>query len=215
MPPKPPVVGVVRLQMFHSIADQQASWSMFFANPALTEWNIGDVSVVANTAVASWTTRFKALTTTDVTFSRAEATDLTSDTAPQVIAPSGTTGSVAPPTVSNSVALHVEFIQGRRYRGGHPGVFIPGLPESNRADTRSWSLVTTEGILGAVTEFSADIQEAGYSFIGSPAQVAVSYFTGGLERVTPLVEPITHLSAQQRITSRRRRLGKGIYPEPT
>lgn len=210
-----PVPGVARLRMVHSLASEQVGWAVYFSNGG-DSWNNGDITTLAEQGVAAWVVHLKSLFTTDLTLAYGEATDLSSDMGPQVIAlGSGAAGSVDPPTVSNNVAMHLNFLQSRRYRGGRFGVNLGGLPESARTDTRTWSSETTDSWDVAFAEWLTAVQtDVDYSiFPGTPFQVGVSYMTGHEVREIPLVLPILGYDVQKRLCTRKKRLGKGIYPE--
>lgn len=214
MPAPLPVPGVVRLQMVHSIAGEQASYSLYFSKLAASPWALSDVILLASEASAAWTAHLKGYQTTDVTFAYAKATDLSSSSAPEYLVIVNSPGSSAPPTVPNNVALHIEFLIATRYRGGHPGVFFPGLQQVDLADSRTWDPTVAEGITFQFVEFlDAIISTPAYSFGTPPDHVAISRSSGHVIRPSPEVELIIGYTAQQRIASRRKRLGKGIYPE--
>lgn len=89
---------------------------------------------------------------------------------------------------------------------------LPGLAASERLNTRTWLTETLTTVLDEFGNWLTDVLTAGYSF-PTAQHVVVSYETAHAVRPSPLVEPVTYYAPQQRICSRRRRLGKGIYPE--
>lgn len=137
-------------------------------------------------------------------------TDLASYTGAVYEAPvgvGGTTGGAAYPA---SVAAVVNLNTSRRYRGGHPRQYMPGMTADSALNESEW---TSSFIVNLRTDWANlgdAINTIGLPGGGATAFVAVSYTDLGVPRIDPLIEPITGTAVQTRICSQRRRLGKTV-----
>lgn len=134
-------------------------------------------------------------------------TDLTSPTAAFASVPKavgGTTGGTPYPA---NVAAVINFKIARRYRGGHPRMYMPGMSSGSALSESQW---TSSFVTNLQNDWLAVIAGLnGYSSptIASLTCVNLSYFSGGALRSSPITDPILTASAQQRICTQRRRLG--------
>lgn len=137
-------------------------------------------------------------------------TDLSSDTgAVYEAALSGTgtvTGSVLP--MSASVVVSHEIL--RRYRGGHPRTYLPLGTASTLegSSTRFWQasfLTNTQDDFEMFRTATAAGVRGSVNWLGL---CSVSYRSGKVQRMTPVVDQIVGSVARTRICTQRRRLGK-------
>lgn len=135
-------------------------------------------------------------------------TDLTSDTSTRTIVDKSVFGTVGGIQMSPQVACCVDFPVARRYRGGHPRMYIPGLGGESWDGEVGWdaSFLTnmTNDFLAAV----AGVNSYSGGAFDSMEWGSVSYVSGGAPRVTPLFDPAISVEVQTRLCSQRRRLGK-------
>jgi hypothetical protein len=142
-----------------------------------------------------------------VTLTEVTAVDLTSDVSASGAAAVSHPGDIAGDSLSASVSVCLSWHISRRYRGGHPRTYLPGIPDSVTANVSQLSA-------GAVTNYESDA--AGFMAAvnaidvgGSPVVLGcVSYRFNNAPRITPLFEPFTSSSVNSRLDSQRRRLGK-------
>lgn len=158
---------------------------------------------------ASYKAHILPLLSIGITVTEVKCTDLSSSTgavAEAGFADAGGVTSSGALAVSSAVVL--SWAISRRYRGGHPRTYLPGIPAN----------VTTnyKNLTGAA---QTAFQAAGAAFLtacnaitiagGSTELVCVHYyqnkepFPGG-----PVFDPITACSVHSRLDSQRRRLGK-------
>ena len=101
-----------------------------------------------------------------------------------------------------------------RYRGGHPRTYVFGATNDNVADgSQTWIDTATAAALAAWEFAVADVLAGSYPVITDLAVGALSYFTGGALRVSPLFRPFLDTVASNIIRSQRRRVRR--TPTPT
>lgn len=147
------------------------------------------------------------------------ATDLSSDTAPFAqVEPAPVPGAatqVSPVSTAFLLSHHVS----RRYRGGHPRTYIPGVTPDNTTDGRTWITAAHDDILSwwttnvplALSGGGAGMES--YPNISALEIGQVSYFDAGVRRVTPIFDQFTNTTADSVIRSQRRRVR--LSPTPS
>lgn len=149
-----------------------------------------------------------------------ELTDLTSNTSPQTQNSTGHTGGSGTAPVPAGVALVIKKTILRRYRGGHPRVYLPGMPNSGLASAAAWDPTFLGNVVGAYTTFiAACVANTNPAAIGTITHVNISYFSGFTNhtypsgrvkpipnpRAVPVVDTITNLIGNPVPGSQRRR----------
>lgn len=149
-----------------------------------------------------------------------EMTDLTSTSAPQVLDSTGGAGTGVGTALTQGVAMVLRKHIVRRYRGGHPRVYIPGQETSYLVNTGTWAAASLGGEVGDyVTYLAACIANTNPAAIGAITHVNVSYYSGFVNhtypsgrvkaipalRVTPVVDAVVNMSGNPKVGSQRRR----------
>lgn len=157
---------------------------------------------------------------TDVTLVLSELTDLSGPSAPQVQNSTGHSGGLAVATVSAGVAMVLKKHISRRYRGGHPRIYLLGLPVSYLANTTTWDSTALGNVVGSfITFINACTANTNPAAIGTITHVNVSYFQGFTNhtypsgrvkaiptpRATPVVDTIDNITGNATVASQRRR----------
>jgi hypothetical protein len=144
----------------------------------------------------------------DITQVEWKGTDLTSDTAATAtitVADPGLTGSAYNSIASAAV---ISWDISRRYRGGHPRTYVPGVPSGDivNGDKLADLYATDLQVNGQawLTGVAAEVLVP----VGPFAAVNVSYYSGKARRITPVVDIITGCQVHGRLDTQRRRLGK-------
>lgn len=207
-------LGVLKLQAQWVQSGQNISNILHIFKPALTAWGLGDATDAATRFADAIGAQLTPGLTSDINNTSVTATDLTSNMGVQVTVPGAGAGGkdpIAHPPLPQSNTVRVTYNTPLRYRGGRPGICIPGLVQEDidPTDRRLWTVATRDGYVNSVETIFSLITDPPFSF-GHAVPCVVSYFSGHAPRVTPLVLPITSLEGQLRICSRRRRLGRGI-----
>lgn len=157
---------------------------------------------------------------TDISLVLSELTDLTSNTAAQVQDNTVHAGSGPGQVQSAGVSFVIRKHILRRYRGGHPRVYIPGIAATRLATPTQWNAADVSAITSAYTTFiGACTANTNPAAIGTITHVNISYFQGFTNhtfpsgrvkaiptpRVTPLVDLVVGLGGNAVPGSQRRR----------
>lgn len=149
-----------------------------------------------------------------------ELTDLSSNTAPQVQNSTGAAGGSSDVALPAGTAMVLRKHINRRYRGGHPRVYLPGMHDNLLHDANTWDTTAlANGVADYITFISACTALTGLSAVGTATHVNISYFQGFTNhtypsgrvkaipnpRVTPVVDTITNISGNPNVASQRRR----------
>ena len=146
----------------------------------------------------------------DVAIGEVVTTDLSNASNPNGISAIDMPGTASgAPGPASACVLISETID-RRYRGGHPRVYIPGVPDSARSttDSKSWNPAAVAAIVTSWDALVAEVKGFSVGGVSIVNPVSVSYFLDNALRVTPVVDTIVAFEGKDRICSQRRRLGK-------
>lgn len=148
-----------------------------------------------------------------------ELTDLTSNTAPQVQNGTVITGGAGASPLAAGVAMVMKYHIARRYRGGHPRVYLPGMGATYLSTPTTWNATSLANVTaGWITYLAAAIAAAPVA-VGTVTHVNISYFHGftvvilpsgrarnvPTPRPTPLIDVINNVSGNDTPGSQRRR----------
>lgn len=105
-------------------------------------------------------------------------TDLTSVSAPQAISSTSVTCLGSALSTTPGQALVVERRIARRYRGGHPRVYLPGVNSSDVSQQGLLTGVSAAAYAGDFEQWEVDNCSHAPTAVGTVLPVAVSYFSG-------------------------------------
>lgn len=215
----PAVPGLMRLDLDWETQSKNWSTALRVIKSIAGPWSSGDIAQVL-TSLAGYVTEFiLPRYGADTVSSGYKATDLSSSMGLVEVdtGSGGGTGLGTRPLPVN-VALRNSYVSPLRYRGGRPGESWSGLDQTDMATTSAtlWSTSVQAAWLSAIESLIS-----GMNIVALPSGATmkccwVSYFTGHALRPTPLVFEINAaggVQVQQRICSRRRRLGRGVPGE--
>lgn len=149
-----------------------------------------------------------------------QLTDLTSTSAAQVVNTTGFTGGASASQLPAGVCLVIKKKIARRYRGGHPRVYLPGMAETYLSTPILWNATSLANIVAAWNTFiNACTAATNPAAIGTITEVNVSYFQHytnvtfpsgrahpvPTQRPTPLVDPVISHAGNAIPASQRRR----------
>lgn len=118
-------------------------------------------------------------------------------------------GSVSGGALPANCACCISWKIGRHYRGGHPRMYLPGLPLSSISGAYTFDSTFLGDIASAATAYH-DFLEALTPGDGvtSVEHGAVSFVDDGAWRTPPLFQRINDVRVDSRIDTQRRRLGR-------
>lgn len=144
---------------------------------------------------------------TTVTYEQVQVTDLSAITAAQVIQAASVPGGLAGDTIpSNSCGL-VNYNSSFRYRGGHPRTYYVCGVQASLLTANTWTTAFQGNLSDAAQSVTDAFALAEGGFVVTQ-QCAVSYISADVHRVTPVVMPITTVTASAGIATMRRRMRK-------
>lgn len=209
--------------MIHTLGeDIDARWRFFVSYsgsvPTATELDTFCTSISS-----AWNTNLKSFAFSDVTLTSVEAIDLSSGTGASGLWTGAIAGTNTGEPLPANAAFIVKFLIDRRYRGGHPKVYLPYLVAESLDSVQEWLSATAAGLVTAFAAFMTDLLTDGWSGAGGMEHVAVSFFhgfTNFLEssgryraiptaRSTPVVDIIHGYAANPKVGSQRRRNQQG------
>lgn len=219
MPALPAVPKVVRCDFhFSESTDPNIQIREFFQYAGTL--STADAVTWLGNMVAAMHTFVSGNISNQVSLVLSELTDLSSNTSPQVLNSSGQVGGAVAAAVPAGVAMVLSKHIQRRYRGGHPRVYLPGLENSGLASPGHWDPAYAGGVAGAyITFLNACTAVTNPAAIGAITHVNISYFSGFTNhtfpsgrvkpiptpRATPLIDTITNVTANLVPGSQRRR----------
>ena len=185
----PPVANVFRLDFQYKVGeDTKAQSSVFYHYPGSPP-TVAQLQACANAAQTAWSGNFSPLAATTIQLEACVATDLSSPVANQGIWTTSLTGSRVGGELTAETAVVISFKLARRFRGGHPRIYVPLGVSSDLADPQTWQSTFTDSVRNGWNAINAAVLAAAG---GPPAdhQVAVSYFQGGTWVTNPSGRPI-------------------------
>jgi hypothetical protein len=166
-----------------------------------------ELDIVCTGIVNAWGLAFALLCPTDVTLTTVQAADIASATGAShelaTLAPGTRVGT----GMTNQVACVISWKINLRYRGGHPRTYLPAGVATDVLTQRLWENTFIDAATASAATWHSNLNGI-VAGLNSFTFVAVSYFTNGALRATPLVLPITSEVVHNRIDTQRRRLGK-------
>lgn len=179
-----------------------------------------DLNSMCGAATNNWSVGTKTSFSTDIVLASVSALDLSSASGQQGVSNSGVAGNASTEEVEAGAAVHLRFIIGTRYRGGHPGIFLPPGPSGQVVEPASWNASWLSSLASAFQGMVAAVTGGTYSSMTSCHHVAVSWYQGHtpntdpsvwapknvpLYRGTPQVRNVTNIIGTPLIAAQRRR----------
>lgn len=203
----------------------QESGSLTYASHFYMQYSSGppsqaDLNKLCGDVTSVWTSTMKPLFSPDIVLLSAFATDLSSTTPNTGNANSGQPGTNGVEEVEAGAAIHLKFKTAYKYRGGHPGCFLPPGPSSQVLEPSSWIGTYLTSVVNAFGTITGTIQGDSFATMSNVKQVAISYYSGHIpntdpspwapknvpaQRAAPQLHPVTVILGTPLIASQRRR----------
>lgn len=179
------------------------------------------LSSFATTVLTAWGSAFAPSMADDKQFVGLVAIDLSSSTAATAQVTDSIAGSLAGTILPAETCFVLSATVSRRYRGGHPRVYLPLGVETSLLTARTWQAAFVTAVDTANAGLVTAIEGAGWAGAGTLSPVNVSYYAGyhlvtypsGRSRDVPtirvggpLVDPITGYVGRSAVGSQRRRM---------
>lgn len=209
MPPLPPLPGAVRIRIQQSMAGvnlQQVQHAI--RSGAQVPWTQADVDVLAGNVRAVWVNNFIPLQVTALTLGSVVVEDLSSATGPVGTATGSTAGTDAGAPLSANAAACISWKINRRYRGGHPRMYVGGIAQTRLSNANTWLPAFVTAVDAAAEAFRTAVNATVLSGGGNAQLAVVHYRANGLPLVPPQASLISSAVVDTRVDSQRRRLGR-------
>lgn len=219
MGPLPPVDAVLRIALKYTLDADIDVINRFFASYSGAAPSTAELDTFCTTVGTGWADELADIAPTNLHLVEVTAEDLTSATAASgtaTVSHAGTAGSV---TDTAARCLIVKRLIARRYRGGHPRLYLPYGVGADTTTSQTWNPTFVTTAVAAWVSFMGVVTAAGWSGAGTISDVNVSYFEGYTNftfpsgrvkaipklRATPLVDVVTGYSGNPNLASQRRR----------
>lgn len=118
----------------------------------------------------------------------------------QVVQPGGSVGGDSGVSLPANAALVLSWRTGHTGRSFRGRTYAPGIPQHTQIDPQHVDPSEATGLQTAGAQLLTDLATA------SQDLVVVSYFSGGVARVTPIATPITNCLVNNQLDTQRKRL---------
>jgi hypothetical protein len=173
----PPVSKVVRVDFFQTYGANTRVRDRIFLQYS-GAMSSADLATVLSNIDTAWNNNMTNLQNVGTTLTSIMGTDLSSNTAPQVVRATNRVGTRPAPGLPAGSAFVIRFKLARRYRGGHPRFYIVG---GSSGDVQNGDQLTPAAIGAYQVGFGAFIGAsvaAPPAAVGTLVHVNVHYFSG-------------------------------------
>lgn len=209
MPPLPALPGAVRIRIEQSMAGvnlQQVQHAV--RTGAQVPWTQADVDQLAGNVRAAWVNNFLPLQVTALTLGSVVVEDLSGPLGPVAQATGSDPGTDVGAPLSSNAAACISWTISRRYRGGHPRMYVGGIAQTRLQDSNTWLPAFVTAVDAASEAFRTAVNATVLAG-GGNAQLAVVHYRQNLVPLDPpLSSVISGAVVDTRVDSQRRRLGK-------
>lgn len=206
----PDATGILRLA--YSGTYGGAKWANIF-HARMTGGSLSgtDATALCTSLSTAWDTNLKAIHGTGVALTNVGLIDLTTTSSAQAqvsVNVAGTDGTVA--AMPANIALVGSLKISRRYRGGHPRMYLTGQATGHTSTNVNWAgtWITTAGT--ALTNWRTAVNAITTTSSGLLTLGSLSYYSGNALRASPFFDVCTGMVVHSRIDTQRRRLGKEL-----
>lgn len=219
MPVLPSPGKVLRFDFFQTLGDDVHCLNSLFMSYTGTS-SASDQANITEAAENGWETEILSEQVNDNVLQEVVCTDLLTTSSPRTTVTSGVAGSISGGAMGASTAMVFSRQIARRFRGGHSRMYLGGMPQGQLQDPQHWSGSIIITMTGRYAALIAAITGSSHTTLGTLQEVQVSYFEGFTVvtnpithrarnvptlRATPLVEPVTSVTASAKVASQRRR----------
>lgn len=220
MPALPAVNHVVRMDFHQTLAEDVSMITRLFFHWTGSGLSTSDADNMASAGSSAWRIHLEPTFGTFHALDEVIVTDLTSAMGAVGLDTTTNSGADTGDPLAADTAMRFKFLQPRRYRGGHPGVYLGGFVEDRLVDAQTWSAATLAELGTAFNNMEAAIIGAGGGGGVIDQWVLVSYYEGFTVvispttgrarnkptlRGAPLVTNISGFEIDSKVSSQRRR----------
>lgn len=219
MPALPAVPNVLKITLRGSITGDTDVLNRFFLEYAGSAPTNAELNTLCAAVAAAAAAHYLPLLSNDYTLHEVIAIDLSSSTGAEGTATVADTGGVSTEVNPAGTSAVVQFHVARRYRGGHPRIYLPAIPGTWLSSSTTWDATHLAAFLTAWNAFMTAVVALTWSGATISGQVNVSFYQGFTNvtfpsgriravpkvRSTPVVDLIASTSMNPNPASQRRR----------
>jgi hypothetical protein len=224
MPALPPVPNVVEILLMYTEAEDIHTLNRWFVAYGGTAPTATQLTAFAVNVQTVWLSDLGPQTNANTSNTECICTDLSSPTGAVGVSAVALAGSKSGVPLSAAASCVISQQILRRYRGGHPRVYLPGRTQSDLSDSQRWSGAFISAIGTAWQNFVQGVVTDPWSGGAPLRQVSVSRYFGftnyttpsGREksrptpRLVPLVDTVVAYRVNPKVGSQRRRNQQGV-----
>jgi hypothetical protein len=128
----------------------------------------------------------------------------------QAIEATDTAGSHTGSDLTAQVAKVITWQIDDYYRGGHPRTYLPAGVYEQLDGVNEWDGTTIAAVASGADAFLTAVNGITTTNISSVSLGTLSRYSGGVPRTPPIFRPFTGSTAQARVCTQRRRLGREL-----
>ena len=164
--------------------------NIFHASYGGTPPTATQAATLAGNLIGAFRSSFQALVSTEYLCNLCRVTDLASSTGAVAESAAGWAGTLAGQALPNQTAMLVNWLVGRRYRGGHPRTYLAGLVQIELSNPTTWDPSYLGEWQIAVNNWHSALNGGAIGSFGPFSHVNVHMIHLGAYVVPPLVDPI-------------------------
>lgn len=221
MPPLPSVPSVVDLKLTFTTAGSVPASTHFYFSYSGGPPQAADLTSFAADAASEWSTQIAGQTGNNIALTEVSATDMQTNSGAVGIWTGENKGTSPDISLSSGACFNVGAKIARRYRGGKPKVFLPGVPTAYLGTGNELTPGAISDITGAVIAFVGALSAKSFPSFTTTNAVNVSFYSGFTTvvnpttgrsrnvpklRSTPVVDVISTWACSPKLGSQRRRL---------
>jgi hypothetical protein len=204
--PLPLVPLVVKLSYTFSYGSDATVMTHLYWQGGAGSPTTTDLTAFANLAKTSYETYGVASQTNQVTLRKIHAVYLGDTTGASVDVTTADTGSRSGGPLAANVAVLVNLKIARRYRGGHPRIYLPWGSATDILDPQHWTSGALSQFQTSINSIVTQLQGFSGSSFATPTLCSVSYYHNKALRTTPVVDSVSATPVSSTPGSQRRRL---------
>lgn len=217
--PPLPASPCVRVALDYTEADGASAGSRFYLSYSGSAPTAANCATLAGDIATAWATDLSPQVQSEYSLTEVDVLDIATLTGHSGTVATSHAGGDGSSSTPQQVATNIEFLIGRRYRGGKPRMYLPPPGRAAYAGENKWSGSFVTATNTAIAAFFTAIEALSIGAIGTLAHVNLSYYDGFTNvtnssgrihaapkyRTTALVDTVVGYSTKALMSSQRRR----------
>lgn len=173
-----PDVPCVRCRLIYNEGTSGEGGNRFYLSYTGSAPTAGNCATLASDIATAWAGAFPGLIGNNFSLNEVDVLDIATDSGLSGQWTGTHTGTRGSEDLPASVAANIEFLIGRRYRGGKPRMFLPPPVATDLASNGTWSSAFVGDLTTQAGAFFAAIEALSIGAMGTLQHVNLSYYKG-------------------------------------